>query len=200
MSQSQTAINAAATRWLGDLLDGNGVTDGHQLAEHITRELLGRGLARVPRPVPLRPTAPVASESARQAALDAAAQAVADAKARRLGSMPAAVAAAQQPVLGHAIAAAADADAGQPQPCPTCGRSVGHQPGCPDDPATPCPWPTCSLPFGHDEDQDRHDDDVVDAVIHEADCPGGDCRCADDPQPDDEAGDAGAFGPDDPPF
>lgn len=70
MTQNQTAINARATRWLGDLLEQRGVPDGHGLAEHVTRELLAQGLAPVPKPVPIRAATPAASPEIRAAALE----------------------------------------------------------------------------------------------------------------------------------
>jgi hypothetical protein len=81
MSQTQTAINTKATLWLADLLERWGVTtDTNQRAEYVTRELLAQGLAPVPKPVPIRPAAPKASDEHRRAVL---AQAAAELEAKR---------------------------------------------------------------------------------------------------------------------
>lgn len=82
MTASQVAINAKANAWLADLLERWGLTDTTDRAEFVTRELLAQGLAPVPRPFPLRPSTPAASDEARAAAMAAASQAVKDAKAR----------------------------------------------------------------------------------------------------------------------
>lgn len=69
------------------------------------------------------------------------------------------------------------------------------------EPATPYPaGETATYPVHSGDPLDDElgvgpsDDDVIHAVIHEADCPGGDCSCGIEPD------DAGAWGPDDPPF
>lgn len=84
MSQTQTAINAAATRWLADLLERWGNTDPQQRAEYIARELIAQGLAPVPKPVPIRPAGPVASlEAVRRHLAEAAAVVEAKKRARQ---------------------------------------------------------------------------------------------------------------------
>jgi hypothetical protein len=52
--QQQIAVNAAAARWLTDILDAWGLTDTTARAEWVIRELLAQGVRPVPPVPPLR--------------------------------------------------------------------------------------------------------------------------------------------------
>jgi hypothetical protein len=82
--QQQVAANAKATAWLADRLEAAGY-DGNATAEaaHVVRELLAHGLAPVPKPIPLRPAGPIASEQVRAEAKRHVADAVAAVREKR---------------------------------------------------------------------------------------------------------------------
>lgn len=180
MTISQTVINERCNRWLADILERRNVPNPHDLAKYVTTELLAQGLAPVPRPFPLKATAPSSTKEGRAAARAEYERIRAERKA-----------------------------AGQQQESSTrlCGRwADADSPGCV---ALDCDGQGCALAAQEAAALTAladagvlADDDVVDAEIHEADCPGGDCRCGDDPdaEPTDDVPVPDTWGPDDPPF